>query len=110
MDRAAALTRWRESAETFNRGVNLMELLFFGLHLITPDETDVMLRVNEELQAQRSKMIDQTRAVQDALRSTAERAQAAGRDTHDAPRGESKKPHGRVPPPRPSLSSSETQP
>jgi hypothetical protein len=68
VDRARALTHWRDSAETFNRGVNLMELLFFGLHLITPDQSVVMLRVDEELQGQREKMITETQAVHDALR------------------------------------------
>jgi hypothetical protein len=77
----AALSRWRERAETFNRGVNLMELLFFGLHLITPGEGHVMLRVDEELQAQLSEMISETRAIQDSLLSISESVRIAD-DNH----------------------------
>jgi len=110
VDRAAALSHWREGADTFNRGVNLMELLFFGLYLITPDEVNVMLRVDEELQARRNKIIDETRAVQDALRSALGQEQSAGSDTYDALRRESEEPDGYIVTPKPSLGASEAQP
>lgn len=66
-DRAATLSAWRERAETFNRGVNLMELLFFGIHLITPEETEIMLRVDDELQTRIAEMIVDTRTVRGLL-------------------------------------------
>jgi hypothetical protein len=74
---AATLSSWRERAETFNRGVNLMELLFFGIHLIAPRETDIMLRVDDELQKRITEMIAETRNVRELLNSASQRAQAA---------------------------------
>lgn len=67
--RAQALDRWREQAETFNRGLNLTELLFYGLHLAAPDAGQVMVRVDDELQARRSEMATETRSTRDLLRS-----------------------------------------
>jgi hypothetical protein len=66
-DRAKALSEWREEAETFNRGLDLTELLFYGLQLSTLEHSEVMKRVDKELQGRREQMADETEAVHHAL-------------------------------------------
>lgn len=68
-NRAGALATWREEAETFNRGLNLTELLFYGLLLSNLDHEGVMERVDSELQSRRRQMAVETETAQCALAS-----------------------------------------
>lgn len=65
---AKVLASWRERAETFNRGLNLIELLFYGLQFTTVDTKQVITEIDEELQEKRSKMATETHEVQSALK------------------------------------------
>ncbi|MFL5833580.1 MAG: hypothetical protein ACJ76B_06340 [Solirubrobacterales bacterium] len=64
---AGALATWREEAETFNRGLNLTELLFYGLLLSNLNHDGVMERVDSELQTRRRQMVVETETAQCAL-------------------------------------------
>jgi hypothetical protein len=68
-NRAGALAVWREEAETFNRGLNLTELLFYGLLLSSLNHEGVMERVDDELQSRRQQMAVETETAQRALAS-----------------------------------------
>lgn len=65
--RSGALAVWREEAETFNRGLNLTELLFYGLLLSNLDHESVMKRVDGELQIRREQMAVETETAEHAL-------------------------------------------
>jgi len=70
--RAVALNKWRDKADTFNRGLNLTEILFYGLHFAASESPRMMIAVDEELQSRRQDMTAETRVIRDLLLSRRE--------------------------------------
>jgi hypothetical protein len=65
--RGDALRQWLEAARAFNRGLGVSELLFYGLHFAAPEQKQVMVKVDEELQRERHHMMTMTRDAQLAV-------------------------------------------
>lgn len=62
-ERAAALTQWREQAQTFNRTLGVIELVCYGVSFANHDAAGIIIAADHELQEERTKIVTATQKV-----------------------------------------------